>query len=83
MPYYDFKCEFCSHEFEELCTFENKDTPCASECIECGKMTIQRIFTKPPKIGCSISLGIKKRDPNFTEMLKNIKKSNKHSTIDV
>ena len=36
MPTYDYKCEKCENEFEEMLLISKKDEPTETPCTECG-----------------------------------------------
>ena len=43
MPTYDYKCEKCEHEFEEMLLISKREEPTKVPCQECGgevKMTL-------------------------------------------
>lgn len=48
MPLYEFRCETCGHEFEELIPMMFATiTKCSLRCPKCGK---QPVVHKPPLI---------------------------------
>ena len=36
MPTYDYRCEKCENEFEEMLLISKKDEPTETPCTECG-----------------------------------------------
>lgn len=42
MPIYDYRCEACGHEFEDLRGFNDPDP---DSCPECGKDTVKKLIT--------------------------------------
>lgn len=45
MPYYDFKCTKCGHEFEAFKSIDERDED--EECPECGESARRMLFTAP------------------------------------
>ena len=46
MPMYEFKCEACDHEFEQLLEV---DGPRPRKCPECGELKVKkRLFPSAP-----------------------------------
>ena len=45
MPYYDFKCTKCGHEFEAFKSIDERDSE--EECPECGEDARRMLFSAP------------------------------------
>jgi putative FmdB family regulatory protein len=41
MPTYDYRCEACGHEFDELQSFSE---PVLKKCPKCGKLKLRRLI---------------------------------------
>ena len=42
MPIYDYRCDSCGYEFEELRSFSDDDP---EECPECGEDSVRRLIS--------------------------------------
>jgi putative FmdB family regulatory protein len=79
---YEFECQKCSHQFEVMCTMAEREL--VHQCPECKSKKTERIFLTAPALGDSTKLFFRKKTPEgFKEVLRNIKKKNYKSTIDV
>ena len=83
MPYYDYKCEKCGHEFEENLKIAERDTPTEQPCRfpTCGG-EVRMVYAKP-YIGDPWHHSGKKVDEGFKDRLREIKSSHRGSTINV
>ena len=83
MPYYDYKCEKCGHEFEENLKIAERDTPIEQPCRfpTCGG-EVRMVYAKP-HIGDPWHHSGKKVDEGFKDRLREIKSSHRGSTINV
>ena len=83
MPYYDYKCEKCGHEFEENLKIAERDTPTEQPCWfpTCGG-EVRMVYAKP-HIGDPWHHSGKKVDEGFKDRLREIKSSHRGSTINV
>lgn len=45
MPFYDFKCLKCDHEYEELCSITESEKYPSVKCPKCKSKRKERIFT--------------------------------------
>lgn len=87
MPTYEYKCEKCGHEFEEMFSISLRKKPTEVPCERqlhststiCGGEII--IKAAAPGIGDPVKLGIRKPDKNFNDKLNAIKKAHIGSTI--
>lgn len=79
MPFYDYKCESCGYEFEELLNIPERKLPESRHCPNCSQQTVKlQLPTGQFTIGDTVSLGMKKPDREFRDLLKNIKKNHPH-----
>ena len=94
MPTYDYKCEKCGHEFEDMlpisrrneptkvpCTMRILDANQDPQCFDCDG-EVKMMFAKP-YVGDPWHFAGKKVDDGFKDRLKEIKSKHLHSTIDV
>ena len=83
MPYYEFKCEKCSYEFEEFQTIANIDVPLKAGCPSCKETGhIQRLISG--LVICDpVSLGVRKVPSGYNEVIRNIQKQHPRNTIQV
>lgn len=82
MPIYNYRCEKCQFEFEEIRTIANRRW--TDPCPKCGiENTIDLILTASPKIVSSVGTPHSKTDSGFRDNLKRIKKFWKRSTINI
>lgn len=70
MPNYSFRNIVDNTEFNLSMSMSEKD-----KYLEENKDTIIQIITKAPGFGDSVSLGIKKPDQGFRDVLREIKKA--------
>lgn len=81
---YDYKCSQCGHSFTKSSSIANRKIPVESPCPECGKDdTISQWIGAAPAIGDPHRMGRIKPPDGFNEVLRNIKKGNKGSTIKI
>ena len=83
MPYYDYKCDKCGHEFEESLKIADRDAPTEQPCRfpTCGG-EVKMVYAKP-HIGDPWHHSGKKVDEGFKDSLREIKKPHHGSTINV
>ena len=82
MPTYDYRCRNCEHAWEAVLPMADFDIPCQSPCPECGaEQSVERFLGGAP--GFSYTYGGAKTPDTFKDVLRKIKKSHAHSTIDV
>ena len=79
MPTYDYQCSGCGMHVELVLPIADRDTPCTVPCTECGS-TIERLPGAP---GIGYTFGGTKTPDSFKDVLRNIKKNHRHSTINV
>ena len=80
MPIYDYKCDSCDNEFEEMHLIANRHTPVDNICDQCGEGKI-KMKTVAPGIGDPLKMGLKKPDGQYVEKLKEIKKNHPLGTV--
>ena len=83
MPFYDFGCSECSHEFETFKTIAEYDIPLNEPCPSCYKVGYVQRLVSGAEICDPISLGVRKVPAGYNEVIKNIKKSYPGNTIEV
>ena len=57
MPIYEYKCEECGHEFEEMLHFSERDIPLNTPCEQHIEQTKHMSFKCDGKIHLKMSLG--------------------------
>ena len=57
MPIYEYKCENCGHEFEEMLHFSERDVPLNTPCEQQIEQTKHMSFKCDGKIHLKMSLG--------------------------
>ena len=83
MPFYEYGCSKCSHEFEEFKTIAEYDAPLKEECPSCYKVGYISRLISGAEICDPVSLGVKKVPKGYNEIIKNIKKNHPGNTIEV
>ena len=87
MPTYDYKCEKCEHEFEEMLSISRRkeptEVPCERQLHRAAPICGGEIKMKAvaPGIGDPLKLGLKKPDGRYVEKLKEIKKNHPLGTV--
>ena len=57
MPIYEYKCEDCGHEFEEMLHFSERDVPLNTSCEQQIEQTKHMSFKCDGKVHLKMSLG--------------------------
>ena len=57
MPIYEYKCEECGHEFEEMLHFSERDIPLNTPCEQQIEQTKHMSFKCDGKVHLKMSLG--------------------------
>ena len=79
MPRYDFRCRNCRAEWEEDLKIADRDLPVNETCVKCEeKGFVERYLPSAPVWGREV----KKTPAAFKDLMNNIKKNHRHSTID-
>lgn len=73
MPYYDYFCSGCDHEFNEYHKIADRNIPSEKPCPKCGEARIQQKIGAPG-IGDPVRLGLKKPQGTFREVMQEMKK---------
>ena len=82
MPYYDYYCSSCKHEFEINMKISERHVPTQEPCPECSERDVEQQFATPV-IGDPWHFAGKKPDEGFRDRLREIKKHHRGNTIDV
>ena len=82
MPFYEYKCNECSHEFEEFKTIADYNIPLKEPCPSCFHVGYISRLISGAKICDPVSLGVIKVPKGYTEVIKNIKKHYPGNTLD-
>ena len=83
MPFYEYGCSECSHEFEQFRTMAEYDVPLKESCPSCYKVGYISRLISGAEICDPVSLGVKKVPKGYNEIIKNIKKNHPGNTIEV
>ena len=83
MPFYEYGCSECSHEFEEFRTIAEYDAPLSESCPSCYKIGYITRFISGAEICDTVSLGVRKVPKGYNDVIKNIKKSYPGNTLEV
>ena len=82
MPYYDYYCSSCKHEFETNMKISERHVPTQEPCPECSERDV-KLQLATPAIGDPWHFTGKKPDEGFRDRLREIKKHHRGNTIDV
>ena len=82
MPYYDYYCSSCKHEFEINMKISERNVPTQEPCPECSERDVE-LQLATPTIGDPWRFAGKKPDEGFRDRLREIKKHHRGNTIDV
>ena len=74
MPWYDFQCRSCDHEFTEILAMDDRDKPTRKKCSECGKKTVSKLFGNV-QFGDPMNLGLQKPSSAYTEVVEKIREN--------
>jgi putative FmdB family regulatory protein len=74
MPFYDYICEFCGHEFEKNLSIAHRHDPKSWTCPECHEPECFILKIGTPGFADPVSLGIRKPDRDVVNRLNKIKK---------
>ena len=83
MPFYEYECSECSHEFEEFKTMAEYDVPLSEPCPSCYKVGYISRLISGAEICDPVSVGVRKVPKGYNEVVKNIKKNYPGNTIEV
>lgn len=82
MPLYEFMCKKCDTHFDRFLSINDRHEPTKQECPSCTSMTVVSCFGTPP-IADPVRMGRIKPSEGFRDLLKQIKKRNPGSTLDI
>ena len=82
MPYYDYYCTSCKHEFETNMKISERHVPTQEPCPECSERDVE-LQLVAPTIGDPWRFAGKRPDEGFRDRLREIKKHHRGNTIDV
>ena len=74
MPVYEYYCESCEHQFEELLSVSKRDEPTEESCPICEENTIKKGVSLT-LMGADATLTLDKQCPGFTNRMKEISKA--------
>ena len=74
MPIYEYHCESCEFEFEELLPVSKRDEPLESPCPECNEKNIRKGISVR-LTGADANLTLEKQCPGFTKKMEQIANS--------
>ena len=83
MPFYEYGCSECQHEFEEFRTIAEYDAPLSESCPSCYKIGYITRLISGAEICDPVSLGVRKVPKGYNDVIKNIKKSYPGNTLEV
>ena len=83
MPFYEYGCNECSHEFEAFKTIAEYDISLSEPCPSCYKVGYITRLVSGAEICDPVSLGVRKVPSGYNEVVKNIKKSYPGNTLEV
>ncbi len=85
MPTYEYFCNKCQHEFDEILKIDERDAPTKSPCPKCGQSeSIEQKMSAPAVVADGTRLFFhKKMDGKLKERLQEIKRKNPGSTVKV
>lgn len=73
MPTYDYRCENCGYIFEQFHVMAEMHSPESEPCPKCGEKEVHVAYLTAPNLADPASLGVKKPDREFRNLLKKIK----------
>lgn len=74
MPTYDYQCTECEYEFEDYRLIAERYAPESEPCPNCGKPTVKFAIQGAPSFLDPPTIGIRKPDSNFRNLMGQIKK---------
>ena len=82
MPSYDYKCEECNNVTSKILSVAKRKEPEEVPCEECGG-SVFYAFLEAPKLVSGVGSIIGKTNDDWKDKLKEMKKQNPRSTINV
>ena len=71
MPWYDYQCRSCEHEFTESLMMVDRDKPTRRKCPDCGRKTVSKLIGNVMTAD-SVVIGTTKPDESFKEVIARI-----------
>lgn len=82
MPFYEYACDSCSHEFSKSLKIADRKIPEESPCPSCGKPSSVYQKVGAPILSDNIRMGLTKNDNGFKEVIQKIHNGIPGSTLD-
>lgn len=83
MPLYDYQCQACNHKWEQFASIANREGPLQEPCPKCGtEGSVSKVVTAG-RMGDPMKMGKIKPEPWLNDRLRDIKKHNPGSTINI
>tara|TARA_B110000211_G_scaffold154475_1_gene175302 strand:+ start:3134 stop:3508 length:375 start_codon:yes stop_codon:yes gene_type:complete len=77
MPWYDYICDVCEHEFTEVLRMANREIPVEDGCPECGEDAVRQLLgnvtTADP---ANVSASGRRPDNTYGEVISKINEKN-------
>ena len=78
MALFNFKCTNCDKEFDKFLSITDYKLPESEPCPSCGEIKVQKVISSPTMFQFDKHI---KTDDSFKDLLKQIGKNNKGSTV--
>ena len=82
MPYYDYHCTSCEHEFELCMKISERNGPTEEPSPKCSEREV-KLKLATPIVGDPWRFAGKKPDEGFRDRLREMKKHHRGNSIDV
>lgn len=83
MPYYQYTCSNCSHQFEKKLPMSEYNVPPTESCPNCDKMNTVTQDICAPAIVDPVRIGAKKIPSDFSKyVLGRIKENHPHGNVE-
>ena len=82
MPYYDYHCTSCEHEFELCMKISERNGPTEEPCPKCSESEV-KLKLATPIVGDPWRFAGKTPDEGFRDRLREMKKHHRGNSIDV
>ena len=74
MPWYDYQCRNCDHEFTEVLRMADYMKPTRRKCPECGRKMVKQLLGTPMMVD-SVNIGRTKPTDGYSEVVAKINES--------